>query len=410
MPPDLPGLPAPAPALENAQRRRLLLRAGRYATAVAALSACGGGGGNAGSPGPPPPPPPPPGPPPRITSVVTGLEKPWGLAFLPDGSALVTEKPGRLRRVGTDGAMSAAIAGVPAVYYAGDTQGGLLDVVLDPAFASNRRIYLSYAEPDQGGAITRIGTAVVRAVLSDDHMSLSPVTVIYRQEPRFNGDGHFGSRLVFGRDGHLFITLGDRQVQTNAPQTTDNHLGKVVRIDTNGNNPGNNFSGLIWSVGHRNPQGAAIHPDTGELWISEHGPLGGDEINRVLHGGNYGWPRVSYGCPYDQTPGDACRIGGGTHAPSFVEPAWYWVPISCAPAGMCFYTGERFPEWRGNLLVGTMADQRCLRRLTLSGNTIIAEEQLFRSLNVRMRDVKQGPDGWLYVLDESRGHILRIDR
>jgi glucose/arabinose dehydrogenase len=408
MPPDPPGLPAPACALEDAQRRRLLLRAGRYAAAVATLSACGGGGGDAGSPGTPPPPPP--GPPPRITSFVTGLQQPWGLAFLPDGSALVTEKPGRLRRVGSDGALSEPITGVPPVYHGPGTQGGLLDVVIDPEFSNNRRIYLSYAEPEQGGAVTGIGTAVARAVLSDDHTRLSLVTVIYRQTPRFNGDGHFGSRLVFGRDGHLFITLGDRQVQTEAPQTTDNHLGKIVRIDTNGGNPGNNFSGLIWSVGHRNPQGAAIHPVTNELWISEHGPLGGDEINRVVRGGNYGWPRVSYGCSYDQTPGEACRIGGGTHAPSFVEPAWYWVPISCAPSGMCFYTGDRFPEWRGNLFVGTMADQRSLRRLTLSGNTVTAEEQLFRSLDVRLRDVKQGPDGWLYVLDESNGRILRIER
>ncbi|MFN3415815.1 MAG: PQQ-dependent sugar dehydrogenase [Caldimonas sp.] len=376
---------------------------------MAALSACGGGG-DAGSSGPPPPPPPPPGPPPQIRSFATGLQQPWGLAFLPDGSALVTEKPGRLRRVSPQGELSAPLLGVPSVYYGAGTQGGLLDVVIDPNFSSNRRIYLSYAEPDQGGAVTGIGTAVARAVLSEDHTQLSLVAVIYRQTPRFNGDGHFGSRLAFRADGTLFVTLGDRQVQTDAPQRTDNHLGKVVRIDTNGGNPGNNFSGLTWSLGHRNPQGAAVHPGTGELWISEHGPLGGDEINRVVQGGNYGWPLVSYGCDYDQTPDPSCRIGGGTHAPSFVEPVHYWVPISCAPSGMCFYTGDRFPEWRGNLFVGTMADQRSLRRLTLSGNTVTAEEQLFRSLDVRVRDIKQGPDGWLYMLEETNGRILRIER
>ncbi|WP_019561009.1 MULTISPECIES: PQQ-dependent sugar dehydrogenase [Caldimonas] len=405
----MPDRPLPSePA--DARRRELLCHAVRYAAACATVSACGGGHGDPGSPWPAPAPSPPAGPPARLTRWVTGLQQPWGLAFLPDGSALVTEKPGRLRHVDTEGTLSAPLSGVPGVYSGADTQGGLLDVVIDPNFTANRRIYLSYAEPDQGGAYTGIGTAVARAVLSADLRNLEAVTVIYRQTPRFNGDGHFGSRLVFGRDGHLFITLGDRQVQTEAPQTTDNHLGKVVRITTDGGNPGNNFSGLIWSVGHRNPQGAAIHPDTGELWISEHGPQGGDEINRVLRGGNYGWPRVSYGCPYGQTPGEACRIGGGTHAPSFVEPAWYWVPISCAPSGMCFYTGDRFPEWRGNLFVGTMADQRCLRRLTLNGPTVTSEERLFRSLDVRMRDVKQGPDGWLYVLDETNGHILRIDR
>lgn len=406
----MPALPpAPTAGPDDAERRRLLMRAGRYAAAVATLSACGGGS-DAGTPGTPPPPPPP-GPPPVITPVVTGLQQPWSLAFLPDGSALVTEKAGQLRRVSTTGDVSSPISGVPAVFYMTNSQGGLLDVVLDPNFASNRRIYLSYAEPSQGGGLTGAATAVARAVLSADHTSLSQVTVIYRQTPRFNGDGHFGCRLAFRpSDGTLFVTLGDRQTNTDAPQRPDNHLGKVVRIDTNGGNPGNNHSGLIWSLGHRNPQGAAIHPDTGELWISEHGPLGGDEINRVVQGGNYGWPLKSYGCNYGQTPSEACRIGGGTHAPTFVEPVHYWVPISCAPAGMCFYTGDRFPEWRGNLFVGTMADQRSLRRITLNGNAFAAEEQLFRSLNVRVRDIKQGPDGWLYLLEESNGRILRIHR
>jgi glucose/arabinose dehydrogenase len=312
--------------------------------------------------------------------------------------------------VAPDGRVAAQpVIGVPAVAYAG--QGGLLDVAIDPAFATNRRIYLSYAESGSNGTS---GTAVARAVLSGDTTRLDDVVVIFRQSPKVGGSGHFGGRLAFA-GSHLFITLGDRQQGGNGPQSLSSQLGKVVRVTTDGNAaPGNPFIGqgddLIWSLGHRNVQGAAVHPATGELWTCEHGPQGGDEVNRTLAGANHGWPLVSYGCNYGDPVGEACRIGGGTHAPTYTEPLTTWTPTSIAPSGLAFYTGTALAEWTGNLFTGALAGT-ALWRLVLSGNTIVARERLFASLGQRLRAVAQGPDGWLYLLtDSSDGRVLRVQR
>jgi aldose sugar dehydrogenase len=244
---------------------------------------------------------------------------------------------------------------------------------------------------------------------------LQNVAVIFRQAPKVSGNGHYGSRLVFRDDKTLFVTLGERQ-QGSPAQDLGSHLGKVVRINRDGTVPsGNpNLGALarpeIWSYGHRNPQGAALHPTSGELWELEHGPQGGDEINIARAGSNYGWPLVSYGCNYGDPVGDACRIGGGTHAPAYVEPLTYWVPTSIAPSGMAFYTGSMFPEWQGNVFIGALAGQ-ALWRVVLSGNSVVSREALFASLGERIRAVKQGPDGALYLLtDNSSGRIVRVAR
>jgi glucose/arabinose dehydrogenase len=330
------------------------------------------------------------------------------MAFLPDGRILVTLKGGSLVIVGADGkSVSAPLSGVPAVNASG--QGGLLDVALDPDFASTPWVYLSYSESGTGGS----GTAVARGRLVGN--ALLDTAVIFRQSPKVSGDGHFGSRLVFRNDKTLFVTLGERQ-QGSPAQDLGKHLGKVVRINRDGTVPAGNPSlgtgaqPEIWSYGHRNPQGAALHPDTGELWQSEHGPQGGDEINISRAGSNYGWPNVSYGCNYGDPVGDACRIGGGTHAPGYVEPLATWTPTSVAPSGLAFYTGSMFPEWQGNLFMGSLAGT-ALWRLTLSGNSVTARERLFASLGERIRDVRQGSDGALYLLtDGSGGRILRVAR
>jgi glucose/arabinose dehydrogenase len=251
--------------------------------------------------------------------------------------------------------------------------------------------------------------------------TLQDVAVIFRQMPKLPGDAHFGSRLAFRADRTLFVTLGERQRDDPSnpgmqyAQNVASHLGKVVRIQRDGSlppdNPNLGIGGAqpeIWSLGHRNPQGAAIHPGTGELWLSEHGPQGGDEINRVVAGGNYGWPIRSYGCPYGAPVGDACRVGGGTHAPTYVEPVSYWVPTSIAPSGLMFYTGDRFPEWQGNAFVGALAGQ-ALWRVALNGNTEVARERLFAGLGERIRCVRQGPDGWIYLLTDG-GKLIRIER
>jgi glucose/arabinose dehydrogenase len=306
---------------------------------------------------------------------------------------------------------------VPPVYAQG--QGGLLDVVLDPAFASNSRIYFSYAERDSTNSSLN-GTAVARAVLDTDARSLSNVTVIYRQRPKVNSPNHFGSRLVFDRSGALFVTLGERYTseQRGFAQDLTRGNGKVVRITTDGvpapGNPVWTQRGAlpeIWSYGHRNPQGAALHPDTGELWSSEHGPQGGDEINRVLPGRNYGWPLSSYGQEYG-----TARLVGPTTLAGTEQPLWIWETIdgqrwtggpksSPAVAGMAFYTGTAVPPWRGNLFVTALAGT-ALWRLTLKGNTVIAQERLLASRDERLRDVKQGPDGALYLLGDD-GKVLR---
>jgi glucose/arabinose dehydrogenase len=339
----------------------------------------------------------------RIVTVAEGLEHPWGVAFLPDGRALVTERPGRLRIVGADGKLGAPLEGVPAVSATG--QGGLLDVQLDPDFAKNRLVYLSYAEPREGGN----GTAVARGTLTE--RGLDDVQVIFRQDVTINGRHHFGSRLVFDRGGRLFVTLGDRNSERARAQTLDSHIGKVVRIERDGKVPADNpFVGRadakpeIWSYGHRNVQGAALHPVTGELWTNEHGPRGGDELNRTLAGLNYGWPKVTYGVEYSGK-----TISESATAPGIEPPVHYWVP-SIATSGMLFYTGTRFPKWKGNAFVGGLATQQ-LSRLEMDGNKVVREEVLLKGvLNQRVRDVEQGPDGFIYLLtDEDNGKLLRLE-
>lgn len=337
----------------------------------------------------------------QVEVVAKGLEHPWGLAFLPDGRLLVSERDGRLRLVRPDGQVSAPLANVPQVVARG--QGGLLDVALDPGFARNRTVYLSYSEAGEGGA----GTAVARALLSDQ--GLSDVKVIYRQVPKVGGGIHFGSRLVFARDGTLFITQGDRGGEREKVQDLGFTIGKVVRIHTDGSIPKDNpFAGRagarpeVWSYGHRNIQGAALHPATGELWTAEHGARGGDEINRVLAGRNYGWPVISYGVEYS-----GGKIGRGTQAPGLEQPVHYFDP-SIAPSGMVFYTGDAFREWKGDILVGALKLQH-LARLQVRDGRVVAEHRYLQDLNARVRDVRQGPDGFIYVLtDSDDGQLLRL--
>jgi glucose/arabinose dehydrogenase len=337
----------------------------------------------------------------RAVTVAEGLEHPWGLAFLPDGRMLVTERAGRLRIVEPSGAVSAPVPGVPPVHAQG--QGGLLDVVLAPDFAESGLVYLSYAEPTEGGA----RTAVARGRLTD--RGLEDVRVVFRQEPALPGGLHFGSRLVWAPDGHLFIGLGERNQRALA-QRLDNHLGKVVRIAADGSAPADNpFTGVagalpeIWSFGHRNIQSAALHPETGVLWTVEHGAMGGDEVNIPRAGLNYGWPVITYGRDYT-----GARIGEGTHRDGMEQPVHYWDP-SIAPSGMVFYTGDRYPGWRGSLFVGSLKFGR-LARLELDGERVVREERLLDGYGQRIRDVRQGPDGYLYLLtDAPNGRLVRLD-
>lgn len=360
---------------------------------------------------------------PSVTTVVSGLQHPWSLAFLPDARMLVTGRMGKLWVISADGTRVQEIGGVPAVT-ATSGQGGLLDVVLDPDFALNRYVYLSYAEADSGNPSLN-GTAVARAELDLDALSLLGLGVIYRQAPKVAGAGHFGSRLVFGRDGHLFVTLGDRQShdQRVFAQDLTRGNGKVVRIRSEGGAaPGNPFTATagaqpeIWSYGHRNPQGAALHPVTGELWTSEHGPQGGDEINRTLAGRNHGWPVISYGQEY----GTTTQVGEGTAKAGMEQPVSYWEMIdgstwvsgfksSIAPSGLAFFTGSTPAHWTGGLFVGALAG-RALWRLQLDGNRVVGRERLLTSLNERIRDVRMGPDGHLWLLtDGSSGRLLRVN-
>jgi glucose/arabinose dehydrogenase len=339
----------------------------------------------------------------RLVTVAEGLEHPWGIAFLPDGRALVTERPGRLRIVAKDGKVGEPLAGVPAVQAV--NQGGLLDVAIDPGFASNGLVYLSYTEPRDGGN----GTAVARGRLTEG--GLTSVEVIFRQQPTVKGGHHFGSRLVFARDGRLFVTLGDRFSERARAQTLDSQLGKVVRIERDGkvpaDNPFANRAGAlpeIWSYGHRNVQGAALHPKTGELWTHEHGPRGGDELNLTLAGRNYGWPTVSYGIEYS-----GGKISDSPTAPGIEPPVHYWVP-SIATSGLLFYTGDRFPKWRGSAFVGGLASKQ-VARLEMDGDRVVSEERLLEGVvEQRVRDVEQGPDGFIYLLtDEDKGRLLRME-
>jgi len=339
----------------------------------------------------------------RVVTVAKGLSHPWGLAFLPDGRMLVTERPGRMRIVAMDGRVSPPLAGVPEVYARG--QGGLLDVALHPDFARNRLVYFSYAEPGPGGA----GTAAAMARLSDDGARLENLKVVFRQQPKSEGGNHFGSRLVFARDGRLFITIGERY-QMELAQDISVNRGQVIRIEADGripaDNPFVNRNGArpeIWSYGHRNPQGAALHPQTGKLWTVEHGPAGGDEVNIPLPGRNYGWPVIGYGNHYNGRP-----IGVGTHKEGMEQAVYYWNP-AIAPSGMDFYTGDKFPGWRGNMLIAVLKEQM-LVRLELSGEKVVREERMLRGIGDRLRHVRTGLDGYVYLLtDESDGRILRLE-
>jgi glucose/arabinose dehydrogenase len=342
----------------------------------------------------------------KVETVTEGLKHPWGMAFLPDGRMLVTERPGRLRLVSTDGSVSEPLAGVPKVAARG--QGGLLGVALDPAFMTNKMIYLSYAEAGDGGA----GTTVARGRLEDG--GLTDVKVIFQQTPKVDGPNHFGGRLAFAPDGTLFITLGDR-FKFEPAQDLSSHLGKVVRINPDGSVPQDNpFIGQkgaqpeIWSLGHRNVESASIDPETGKLWTLEFGPKGGDELNRPAPGKNYGWPLVSWGSHYDGK-----KIPDPPTRPEFADAVRQWTPV-ISPSGATFYTAEpvpgwtaeAIPAWAGDLLVGGLSSQSIVR-LTLDGEKVSGEERI--PLGVRVRDVIQGPDGAVYALtDEDNGKILRL--
>ncbi|RYE34458.1 MAG: PQQ-dependent sugar dehydrogenase [Hyphomicrobiales bacterium] len=336
-----------------------------------------------------------------VETVASGLENPWGLAFLPDGRMLVTERPGRLRLVEADGKLSRPINGVPSVLARG--QGGLLGIALDPAFAQNRLVYLSFSEPRSGGN----GTSVARGRLNEQGTTLTAVEVIFRQMPTISSNMHFGSRLVFDRTGALFVTVGDRYSQRDQAQNPANHIGKVIRIRPDGATPADNpkkdgWAPEIWSIGHRNVQGAALHPTTGQLWTAEHAARGGDEVNTPKAGLNYGWPVITYGVDYS-----GAKIGEGTAKPGMEQPLFYWDP-SIAPSGAAFYTGSVWPAWKNSLFVGALAGQM-LVRLSTEGEKVTGEERLLTDIGARIRDVVQGPDGFLYLLsDDTDGKVLRV--
>jgi aldose sugar dehydrogenase len=339
-----------------------------------------------------------------VETIARGLDHPWSLAFLPDGRMLVTERPGQMRIVGKEGRLSPPLAGVPKVFASG--QGGLHDVVLDRGYAQNHTIYFCYAEPANGGG----RTALTRARLLDEgRPRLDEVKTIFHQDGPLSSGNHFGCRIAQTPDNNLFLTMGDHFRYRDEAQNLGNHLGKIVRIRPDGSVPPDNpFVGRpgakpeIWSYGHRNAQGAALHPQTGALWEHEHGPRGGDEVNIARAGRNYGWPVIGYGIDYS-----GARIHEGTHKDGMEQPIHYWVP-SIAPSGMAFMTGGQVPAWRGNLFVGALAAQ-LLVRLELDGERVVKEEHLLQDLRERIRDVRMGPDGALYLLtDSSSGRILRV--
>jgi glucose/arabinose dehydrogenase len=344
----------------------------------------------------------------QIVTVVQGLERPWGLAFLPDGRKLVTERPGRMRVVDRDGKLDPVpVAGLPRVDAQG--QGGLLDVVLHPKHRDNGWIYWSYAQRDDRGDN---GTEVARGRLAGGPGAwrMEGVEVIFRMAPKTNSGFHFGSRLVFDRDGLLYVTLGDRGDMARA-QRLDDHAGKILRLTDDGKPaPGNPFLNdpkakpEIFSLGNRNVQGAAIHPATGVLWAHEHGPQGGDELNAIRAGANYGWPVITYGVNYVS----GTKIGEGTEKAGMAQPLKYWVP-SPAFAGMAFYDGDRFPKWRGDVLIGALRGQ-ALIRVRLDGEKFVEDEFMLVGNVPRLRDVRVGPDGLVYLLtDQPNGAILRLD-
>ena len=339
----------------------------------------------------------------RVETYAAGLDHPWAIAFLPDGRLLVTERPGRLRIVDTTGRLSEPLFNVPDVYAHG--QGGLLDVAVDPAFATNKTIYLSFSEP---GPSSSAGTSVVSAQLAADRLLY--VKTIYQQYPKVRGGNHFGGRLVFARDGKLFVTQGERYDYRDQAQNLNSGLGKIVRINTDGTIPKDNpFVGRndtrpeIWSYGHRNVEAAALDSATGQLWTVEHGAMGGDELNHPEAGKNYGWPVITYGRDYNGR-----KIGEGVEKAGMEQPVYYWDPV-IAPSGMAFYSGNAFPaDWKGNILVGGLGSQR-LVRLVLQDGRVVREERYLGELDTRIRDVQIGPDGLIYVAtDETKGKILRL--
>ena len=337
----------------------------------------------------------------RVVRVATGLANPWSIAFLPDGGALVSERPGALLRLDVETGDLQDLDGVPRVAAAG--QGGLLDVELHPAFADNRLVYLSYAAGRSGS----YATSIARGRLTDS--GLEDVEVLFTMNRPSGSRLHFGSRLSFGADGMLYATFGERGDRHRAQDPAD-HAGTIIRLRDDGSVPDDNpFAGgggalEVYSFGHRNPQGLAVHPATGRVWSHEHGPQGGDEINVIEAGVNYGWPVITYGAEYRS----GARIGIGTAAPGMAQPVLHWTP-SIAPSGMTFYDGDRFPGWRGDLFAGALAG-RHLRRVQLDGEQAVAEEVLLHHRVGRVRDVKQGPDGMLWLLEDARnGSIYRLE-
>lgn len=338
-----------------------------------------------------------------IKTVVEGLAHPWGMAFLPNGNILVTERPGRLRLIQDGKLHPDPISGVPEVSAVG--QGGLLDVALHPDYADNKLVYLSFAAAGEGG----LGTEVARGRL--EGMQLKDVVTIFVALPKADGGRHFGSRLLFAPDGKLYITLGDRGERQRA-QIPDQHPGSLIRVNDDGTVPDDNpfidFPAARpenYTLGNRNMQGIALQPSTGLIWTHEHGPQGGDEVNIMRAGVNYGWPVITYGVNY----GVGTKIGEGTEKEGMAQPVHYWVP-SIAPSGMTFYTGDEFPDWKGDLFVGSLKFGQ-LVRLELADNTVINEERMINGALGRMRDVRQGPDGALYLLtDETNGKLIRLTR
>jgi glucose/arabinose dehydrogenase len=337
----------------------------------------------------------------RLVPVVEGLDQPWSVAFLPDGRMLITEKRGRLRVVEHGELLPQPVAGLPQVTVHG--QGGLHDVAIHPDFNANQLVYLAYAARGDDG----VGTELARARLAGNR--LESVQVLFRQSPKGNRGQHFGGRIVLDQAGFVYLTLGDRGEMPRA-QRPDDHAGSVIRLHDDGRVPKDNpFAGKPgwkpekFTLGNRNMQGAALHPQTGALWVHEHGPQGGDEVNIIRAGANYGWPVITYGVNY----GIGTRIGEGTHKPGMQQPIHYWVP-SIAPSGMAFYTGDRFPRWKGNLFVGALRGQM-LVRLQLDGDKVAKEERLLQGAVGRIRDVRAGPDGFIYLLSESNGALLRLE-
>lgn len=338
----------------------------------------------------------------KTVTLVDGLEHPWGMAFLPDGRMLITERPGRLRLVENGVLNSEPVEGLPNIASYG--QGGLLDVALHPEYEKNHWVYLSYVAAGRGG----FGTEVGRGRLQGDR--LVDWQTLFRLQSKSGTGRHFGSRLVFDPAGDLYITLGDRGERHRAQDLGD-HAGAVIRLRDDGTIPEDNpfigvagAKGEIFSYGHRNAQGAAVHPKTGELWLHEHGPQGGDELNRVSAGKNYGWPIITYGEEY----GTGFSIGEGTHKPGMEQPIYYWVP-SIAPSGMVFYSGDKFPAWRENLFIGSLKFG-LLVRLEFEGERVVKEERLLEGLLGRIRDVRNGPDGYLYLLtDAQNGKLARLE-